>query len=127
MKYILITGVSTGIGFETASDLIKRGFHVLGSVRNPSDATKLKQKLGDSFTPLEFDVTDTDAIDRCLKETKDIINGNNLSAIINNAGIAEFGPLMHLDANKVRHQFDVNVFGLLQVTRTFFPLLKMHL
>jgi NAD(P)-dependent dehydrogenase (short-subunit alcohol dehydrogenase family) len=49
----VITGVSTGIGYETARTLAGRGFHVFGSVRRSADADRLKAELGDQFTPLQ--------------------------------------------------------------------------
>jgi short-subunit dehydrogenase len=52
----VITGVSTGIGYETARTLAGRGFHVFGSVRRSADADQLKAELGDQFTPLQFDL-----------------------------------------------------------------------
>ena len=58
----VITGVSTGIGYETARILAGRGFHVFGSVRRAVDADRLKAELGDQFTPLQFDLRDAEAI-----------------------------------------------------------------
>lgn len=61
-KAVVITGVSTGIGFATAKELIARGYHVFGSVRKEVDGVRVQQELGKEFTPLLFDVTDTDAL-----------------------------------------------------------------
>ena len=58
----VITGVSKGIGYETARTLAGRGFHVFGSVRRSADADRLKAELGDQFTPLQFDLRDAEAI-----------------------------------------------------------------
>lgn len=57
-----MTGVSTGIGFETAKALIVEGFHVFGSVRKQRHAADLRLDLGAAFTPLLFDVTDEVAL-----------------------------------------------------------------
>lgn len=62
MEYIVITGVSTGIGYDAARYLIERGYYIFGSVRNQSDADRLKADFGDQFTPLIFDVTDIKGI-----------------------------------------------------------------
>ncbi|HZW79445.1 MAG TPA: SDR family NAD(P)-dependent oxidoreductase [Candidatus Deferrimicrobiaceae bacterium] len=48
----VITGVSTGIGYETARTLAEKGFHVFGGVRSTVDADRLKAELGGQFTPL---------------------------------------------------------------------------
>ena len=58
MKTVVITGVSTGIGYAAAADLVQRGYHVFGSVRKREDAERVQAELGQSFTPLLFDVMD---------------------------------------------------------------------
>jgi NAD(P)-dependent dehydrogenase (short-subunit alcohol dehydrogenase family) len=58
MKHILITGVSTGIGYAAAQAFIARGYHVYGSVRKQAHADMLQRQLGPQFSPLLFDVTD---------------------------------------------------------------------
>ncbi len=123
MKYVVITGVSTGIGYDAARYLTERGWHVLGSVRKQADANRVQAALGDNFTPLLFDVTDGAAVSAAVAQTQTIIGDNNLAGLINNAGIATAGPLMHLPLDDFRWQFEVNLFGLLDVTQKFLPLL----
>ena len=62
MKSVVITGVSSGIGRGAAAALTRAGYRVFGSVRRQSDADRLRQELGEAFTPLIFDVTDTAAV-----------------------------------------------------------------
>jgi NAD(P)-dependent dehydrogenase (short-subunit alcohol dehydrogenase family) len=57
-KSVVITGVSTGIGWGAVKVLTAKGFHVFGSVRKQADADRLQAEFGDAFTPLIFDVTD---------------------------------------------------------------------
>jgi len=123
MKYVVITGASTGIGYAAAQELIQHDYHVFGSVRKTSDAERLQQALGENFTPLLFDVTDIDAIDAAADQVETVIGTDNLVGLINNAGIAVAGPLMHLPLAELRQQFEVNLFGLLAVTQAFLPLL----
>ncbi len=123
MKYVVITGVSTGIGYDAARYLTERGWHVLGSVRKQADADRVQAALGDNFTPLLFDVTDGAAVSTAVTQTQSIIGENNLAGLINNAGIATPGPLMYMPMEDFRWQFEVNVFGLLDVTQKFLPLL----
>lgn len=123
MKYVVITGVSTGIGYATTAVLIERGYHVLGSVRKQSDVERLRMNFGERFTPLLFDVTDHVGIKTAVAQTKTLIGDQNLTALINNAGIVIPGPLMHVPLEDVRRQFEVNVIGLLDVTQQFLPLL----
>lgn len=122
-KTIVITGVSTGIGFATAEELVKLGYHVFGSVRKAEDGERVRAALGERFTPLLFDVTDHEGIKTAVTQVKVAIGDNNLTGLVNNAGISMLGPLMHMDLAEFRHQFDVNLFGLLDVTQQFLPLL----
>ena len=57
-RSVVVTGVSTGIGFEIAKALVVAGFHVFGSVRKQRDASDVQLDLGAAFTPLVCDVTD---------------------------------------------------------------------
>ncbi|MFZ0546350.1 MAG: SDR family oxidoreductase [Candidatus Promineifilaceae bacterium] len=123
MKYVVITGVSTGIGYDGARYLVERGWHVLGSVRKTADAERVKGELGDNFTPLFFDVTDGEAIRTAVEETAEMVGDSGLWGLVNNAGIAVPGPLMHLSLDEFRHQLEVNVVGQLAVTQAFLPLL----
>lgn len=59
---VVITGASTGIGHAAARELIARGYQVFGSVRKQSDGKRVQKELGESFTPLLFDVTDHHAL-----------------------------------------------------------------
>jgi short chain dehydrogenase len=61
-KFVVITGVSTGIGYDSSEFLIKHGFHVFGSVRTQEAAESCKHEFGPCFTPLLFDVRDVQAI-----------------------------------------------------------------
>jgi NADP-dependent 3-hydroxy acid dehydrogenase YdfG len=64
MRAVVITGVSSGIGFETAELAIEQGLHVFGSVRNQEDAARVSAEFGNRFTPLLFDVRDEAALAR---------------------------------------------------------------
>ena len=123
MEYIVITGVSTGIGYDVARYLIKRGFYIFGSVRKQSDADRTKADFGDNFTPLIFNVTDLEGVKNAVDQVKSIVGNKGLKALVNNAGITVCGPLMHLSNEEFRHQLDVNVVGVFSVTQAFLPLL----
>ena len=123
MKYILITGASTGIGYDEARYLIERGYHVFGSVRKQADADRVQAELGERFTPLLFDVTDEDGVKTAVSQITPIIGNDGLFGLVNNAGIAVPGPLMHLTLDELRWQLEVNVIGVLAVTQACLPLL----
>ena len=122
-KNILITGASTGIGYDLAKTFIENGYQVYGSVRNQADAARLREELGLDFHALLFDVTNHRAIDEAAEKLKEKIGLEGLGGLINNAGVAIGGPFMDLDIEEFRHQFEVNVIGLIKVTQAFLPLL----
>jgi NAD(P)-dependent dehydrogenase (short-subunit alcohol dehydrogenase family) len=123
MRSVVITGASTGIGWATAKLLLDRGFRVFGSVRKQADADRLKTEFGASFTPLIFDVTDEAAVLAAAREVRHALNGETLSGLVNNAGIAVAGPVLELAADEFRRQMDVNVIGPIIATQAFGPLL----
>ncbi len=123
-KKVVITGVSTGIGFSAAQILCNAGYQVFGSVRKEDDAKKTIEKFGENFTPLIFDVTDASAIKKCAEEVEKTLKpGEVLTGLVNNAGVAMGGPVTLIDTDVFRQQFEVNFFGLIEVTKTFLPLL----
>jgi NAD(P)-dependent dehydrogenase (short-subunit alcohol dehydrogenase family) len=123
MKSVVVTGVSTGIGWGTTKVLIRNGLHVFGSVRKQSDAERLASELGGQFTPLLFDITDEAAIQAAAQRVRDRLGGETLFGLVNNAGIATAGPLMHQPLDEFRRQIEVNLVGQLVVTRAFLPAL----
>jgi len=123
MKYVLITGASTGIGFTCAQHLIQQGFFVFGSVRKQADVDRLERDLGVNFKALQFDVVDGEAIKKSVLEVEKIVGENGLTALINNAGIAVSGPIQHVPVDQLEYQLNVNVLGVVRVTQAFLPLL----
>ncbi|MFB9264975.1 SDR family oxidoreductase [Bradyrhizobium erythrophlei] len=123
MKSAVITGASTGIGWAAAKLLLDRGFRVFGSVRKQADADRLKSEFGANFTPLIFDVTDEAAVLAAAREVRSALNGETLTGLVNNAGIAVTGPVLELSADEFRRQMDVNVIGPIISTQAFGPLL----
>jgi NAD(P)-dependent dehydrogenase (short-subunit alcohol dehydrogenase family) len=123
MHSVVVTGVSTGIGWGTTKVLLRNGLHVFGSVRKQADADRLAQEFGSAFTPLMFDITDQVAIQAAALLVRERLAGATLFGLVNNAGIATAGPLMHQPIEEFRHQIEVNLVGQLIVTRAFLPLL----
>jgi NAD(P)-dependent dehydrogenase (short-subunit alcohol dehydrogenase family) len=121
---VVITGVSTGIGYGTAKVLTAHGYRVFGSVRRKADADRLSIELGAAFTPLLFDVTDAATVMKGAEATREALNGRKLDALVNNAGIAVPGPLLEMPVSDLRRQLEVNLVSILTVTQAFFPLLR---
>ena len=123
MKSVVITGVSTGIGWGTAKILIEKGFRVFGSVRKTQDAARLRREFGEHFIPLIFDVTDEPAVQAAAHHVREQLHGETLFGLVNNAGIAVPAPLIHQATDDFRHQLEVNLVSVLIVTKAFVPLL----
>ena len=123
-KYVLITGVSSGIGFDAVDFLINKGYHVFGSVRKDADVKRLTAAYPENFSCLQFDVTKKEEVAACFQEVKSILGENKLSGLVNNAGLALGGPIELMDDDKFRYQMEVNLFSVRTVTNIFLPLLK---
>jgi NAD(P)-dependent dehydrogenase (short-subunit alcohol dehydrogenase family) len=120
---VVVTGVSTGIGWGIAKVLLAKGFRVFGSVRKQTDADRLQHDFGSDFTPLIMDVTDPAAVQRAAAFVGQHLGSNMLAGLVNNAGIAVPGPLLHLPLEDFRQQLEVNLVAPLSVTQAFAALL----
>lgn len=123
MPSVVVTGVSSGIGWGTANVLLHHGFQVFGSVRRQEDADRLSAAWGEAFFPLLFDITDEQAVHRAAAVVADRLQGQTLSGLVNNAGIAVPAPLIHQPIREYRQQLEVNLVGPLIVTQAFVGLL----
>jgi NAD(P)-dependent dehydrogenase (short-subunit alcohol dehydrogenase family) len=123
MRSVVVTGVSTGIGWGILKVLIQKGFRVFGSVRKTEDAERLSREFGENFVPLIFDVTDEPAVQAAAKRVREQLKGETLFGLVNNAGIAIAAPLIHVPTADFRHQLEVNLVSVLIVTKAFVPLL----
>jgi NAD(P)-dependent dehydrogenase (short-subunit alcohol dehydrogenase family) len=119
----VVTGASTGIGRAAVARAVAGGSHVFASVRKQVDADGLKAEFGEAVTPLLFDVADEAAVRAGAAQAAAALGQRRLFGLVNNAGIAVPGPLLHLDTEELRRQFEINLFGVHNVTRAFADLL----
>jgi short-subunit dehydrogenase len=124
---VVVTGVSTGIGWGITKVLIANGFTVFGSVRQQNDADRLQREFGAAFTALIMDVTDRQAVERAAAKVSAQLGSSKLAGLVNNAGVAVPGPLLHLPLEEYRRQLEVNLTAPLSVTQVFAPLLGADL
>lgn len=122
-KAILITGASTGIGHGAAVSLAKKGYQVFACVRTLRDFDKLKGE-SPNITPLNLDVTKSDQIQQSYDLISASMNGFEKFHLINNAGVAVVGPVETLPVAEFKRQFEVNFFGLIEITQKFLPLIR---
>ena len=127
MENIFITGVSTGIGYATTEYFLSLGYRVFGSVRKTEDLERLNKRFSKFFphlfVGLLFDVTDEHQVFNAVEKTTKILGDETLSALVNNAGFAQSGPMALLSDQVFRQQIEVNLFGVRTVTDALLPLL----
>jgi len=120
---VVVTGASSGIGEATALYLDELGFRVFAGVRRESDGEGLSSRASERLTPVRLDVTDEVSIaaaaDLVARETSGRLHG-----LVNNAGLSVNGPLELVPPDQVRQLMEVNVIGLIAVTRAFLPLVR---
>lgn len=125
-KTAVVTGASTGIGFATAKLLADKGWRVFAGVRREADAERLRSQIGEAVTPLMMDVTKAGTLQDAAGQVRAALGGETLKGLVNNAGVAVAGPLLHLDPGEMARQLDINVTGQLRATQAFAPLLGVE-
>jgi len=123
MKYILITGVSSGIGCDAVRHFVGQGYFVFGSVRKEADQQRLESDFPERFKCLLFDISDRAAIAIAAKQVEEVLDGQLLTCLFNNAGVGLSGPLQLIDDERFDHQLLVNVSGTRNVINAFLPML----
>jgi len=123
MKKILITGCSTGFGYNSARYLAEKGQHVYATMRNINGknakaASELKAFAGSNgykLEVLEMDVTSDDSVRKAVSQIPVV------DVLINNAGVGYGGPLEAFTSHAVLAQLDLNIVGTLRVARAVLP------
>lgn len=123
-KSVVVTGASTGIGRATAVTLASHGFRVFAGVRQGRDVTSIQSEGLSNLSAILIDVTELAMIERAVAEVELEVGQLGLAGLVNNAGVSCGGPFEYVDLQDVRDCFEVNFFGVLNVTRAFLPLLR---
>jgi 3-hydroxybutyrate dehydrogenase len=118
-KAVLVTGSSSGLGLRMTQELSENGFFVYAGVLH-KDEMKAMNAM-ENVTAVQFDVRNQKEIDAAVKFVKE--QGRGLYGLINNAGVAVFGPMLELPVEQLQYQLDVNVFGPFRVTQAFAPMI----
>ena len=119
-KTVLVTGCSSGIGEGIANCLREVGWDVFPTARSDSDLQKLYSR---GFDALRLDLSDSISIDNCVSSLMRK-TPLGIGAIVNNAGIAIPGAVEDLTRDNLRAQFEVNVFGLQELTNKLVPIFR---
>lgn len=119
-RSILITGCSSGIGLAAAKAMQERGWRVFAAARRMQDVEKLNE-LG--VTGVQLELTDSDSIRKAVATVLQA-TGGTLDALFNNAGVLMAGATEDLSRDMVRHQFETNVFGPMELIRHVLPVMR---
>ncbi|WP_407857726.1 SDR family NAD(P)-dependent oxidoreductase [Enterococcus hailinensis] len=118
-KTYLITGVSSGFGYEMTKQLLANGETVIGTVRNDTKVQHLIEKYPDTFFRKFLDVTDTEAIKELIADIYKHID--KVDVLINNAGYGLFGAAEELSEEEVNHIIATNLTGSIGMIRSILP------
>ena len=121
-KTWFITGASKGFGREWTEAALERGDNVAGTARNLDDLDGLAESYGDTFLPIQLDVTDRDADFAAVWRAAE--HFGQLDVVINNAGYGHFGMIEELSEDDVRSQMETNFFGALWITQAALPIMR---
>ena len=113
---ILVTGATSGIGLDAARAFLAKGHRVFAAGRNQAALRELEEHGAIGVT---LDVTSRESIDAAFELVMERTEGQGVDVLVNNAGYATVGPIIEMDEEVLRDQFDTNVFGLVAVTKRF--------
>ncbi len=119
-KSILITGCSTGIGYDAAHTLHKRGWRVFATCRSEVDCERLRNEGLESF---RLDYQDESSIESAIAETLER-TGGTLDALFNNGAYAIPGAVEDLSRDALRDIFETNVFGQIDLSNRLIPVMR---
>lgn len=115
-KVIILTGASSGIGYEAAEYLAKEGHIVYGAARR-TDKIEPLSKLG--VKPLKLDVTDEQSVKEAVQSV--LQAEGRIDVVVNNAGYGSYGAIEDVSIEEARRQFEVNLFGVAMLTKEVLP------
>lgn len=118
-KVILVTGASSGIGYDVALTLAKQGHRVYAAARRVEMMEPLKEM---GVATERLDVTDDASMQACVKNVLDA--EGRIDVLVNNAGYGYFGAVENVDMDEARRQLEVNVFGLARMSQLVLPAMR---
>ena len=124
-KIALVTGSSSGIGFETSLALARNGFHTFATMRDLSKDEQIKhviEKEDLDIEILELDVDSEESVNRAIK----IISGKKgrIDVLVNNAGYGMWGTVEDVSIDEFKEQFETNFFSLIRLIHKVAPIMR---
>jgi NAD(P)-dependent dehydrogenase (short-subunit alcohol dehydrogenase family) len=124
-KVALVTGCSSGIGFETALALARDGYFTYASMRNTDKASEIEGKVKKenlTLKVIQLDVDNKDSIKNAISQI--IKEKSRLDVLVNNAGYGIFGCLEDVSIEELKEQFETNFFGIVRLIHETAPIMR---
>lgn len=116
---VLVTGASSGMGYDFATRLLSEGYTVFAAARS---VEKMRDLASAGATILKMDIAKDEDITAAVASIEAATGG--VDVLINNAGFAQYGAMEDTDVEKARYQFEVNLFGLARLTQLLLPRMR---
>jgi len=124
-KVAVVTGASSGIGFETALALAREGYHTYATMRDATKSDKIKElgeKDGLKISVLELDVDDDDSVKVAIKKILD--EKQRIDILVNNAGWGLWGCVEDVSVDEFKTQFETNFFSVIRLIQEVGPTMR---
>ena len=124
-KVALVTGSSSGIGFETSLALARNGFHTFATMRDLGKDEKIKQiieKEDLSIEILELDVDSEESVNRAIKTVSE--KNGRIDVLVNNAGYGMWGTVEDVSIDEFKEQFETNFFSIIRLIQKVAPIMR---
>jgi short-subunit dehydrogenase len=126
-KVAVVTGSSSGIGFETSLALARKGYVTYATMRNLQKSTDLDVITRDENLLIKTIEMDVD-YDHSVKNAIDAIidESGRIDVLVNNAGFGVFGSLEDIEMEEIKKQFETNLFGVIRVSKKVLPTMRLR-
>ena len=121
----VVTGSSSGIGFEIALMLARNGFQTYATMRDPEKGENIKSIATKENLPIhieQLDVTDNKSVTNAIQAI--LTEAGRIDVLVNNAGYALTGAFEDLAIEEIKAQYETNLFGLIRITQTVLPIMR---
>jgi NAD(P)-dependent dehydrogenase (short-subunit alcohol dehydrogenase family) len=124
-KVAVVTGSSSGIGFETSLVLARNNYHTYATMRNPEKGTKMRAVQSAenlSIKIIQLDVTSDKSVSHAIQSI--LSETGKIDVLVNNAGYGLVGAFEELGMDEIKQQYETNFFGVIRVTQAVIPVMK---
>lgn len=124
-KVALVTGSSSGIGFESCIALAKDGYHTFASMRDIKKAGEIEAIAKKENLPIDVIQLDVDNEESIVSAIKQVVSdGGRLDVLVNNAGYGQFGCTEDVSVDDFRKQFETNFFSIIRIIQEVSPIMR---